>query len=279
MVWQLLQVRHLHDTPLILAGAFWDGLLDWAQDVDAARPTARWSAPRTSTIPQSAAGPGPTIVDVHPRAPRPVESRTRRPATVTRTHRRIHESPRGRRPRGQRPAATSSPDTGAGRSSSPARTTPCTSGGWCSTTSSTRRTPGPREQFEAVAAAIRDVLAQRWVRTQQDVRPGEPEAGLLPVDGVPDRPVAGEQHHQPDAVARWSTPPPEDEGAEAGRTRRAGAGRRPGQRRPRPAGRVLHRLAGHARRSRPSATACGTTTASSARRSATATRSNTRTPG
>src|SRR5262245_66338261 len=30
MVWQLLQVRHLHDTPLILAGQFWDGLLDWA---------------------------------------------------------------------------------------------------------------------------------------------------------------------------------------------------------------------------------------------------------
>jgi uncharacterized protein (TIGR00730 family) len=33
MVWQLLQVRHLHDTPLILAGHFWDGLLDWAKAV------------------------------------------------------------------------------------------------------------------------------------------------------------------------------------------------------------------------------------------------------
>jgi uncharacterized protein (TIGR00730 family) len=31
MVWQLLQVRHLHDTPLILAGRFWDGLLEWAK--------------------------------------------------------------------------------------------------------------------------------------------------------------------------------------------------------------------------------------------------------
>jgi uncharacterized protein (TIGR00730 family) len=31
MVWQLLQVRHLRDTPLILAGHFWDGLLDWAR--------------------------------------------------------------------------------------------------------------------------------------------------------------------------------------------------------------------------------------------------------
>ena len=58
-------------------------------------------------------------------------------------------------------------------------------------------------------SAIRDVLSQRWVRTQQAVRPGQPQAGLLPVDGVPDRPVAGEQHHQPacsrplvDAAAR-----------------------------------------------------------------------------
>lgn len=31
MVWQLLQVRHLHDVPLILAGHFWDGLLDWTK--------------------------------------------------------------------------------------------------------------------------------------------------------------------------------------------------------------------------------------------------------
>jgi uncharacterized protein (TIGR00730 family) len=32
MVWQLLQVKHLHDTPLILAGEFWKGLVDWARD-------------------------------------------------------------------------------------------------------------------------------------------------------------------------------------------------------------------------------------------------------
>jgi uncharacterized protein (TIGR00730 family) len=31
MVWQLLQVRHLGDTPLILAGHFWDGLVEWAK--------------------------------------------------------------------------------------------------------------------------------------------------------------------------------------------------------------------------------------------------------
>jgi len=30
MIWQLLQVRHLHDTPLIFAGQMWKGLVDWA---------------------------------------------------------------------------------------------------------------------------------------------------------------------------------------------------------------------------------------------------------
>jgi uncharacterized protein (TIGR00730 family) len=30
MIWQLLQVRHLQDTPLILAGPMWRGLVDWA---------------------------------------------------------------------------------------------------------------------------------------------------------------------------------------------------------------------------------------------------------
>jgi hypothetical protein len=33
MIWQLLQVRHLHETPLILAGHFWDGLVEWVQTV------------------------------------------------------------------------------------------------------------------------------------------------------------------------------------------------------------------------------------------------------
>jgi starch phosphorylase len=34
---------------------------------------------------------------------------------------------------------------------------------------------GPREQFEAVAAAIRDVLSQRWVRTQQEYDEANPK--------------------------------------------------------------------------------------------------------
>jgi uncharacterized protein (TIGR00730 family) len=31
MIWQLLQVRHLHDTPLILVGKMWADLVDWAR--------------------------------------------------------------------------------------------------------------------------------------------------------------------------------------------------------------------------------------------------------
>ncbi len=32
MIWQLLQVRHLQDAPLILVGKMWPGLVTWAQD-------------------------------------------------------------------------------------------------------------------------------------------------------------------------------------------------------------------------------------------------------
>ncbi len=31
MIWQLLQVRKLHETPLILVGKMWDGLVDWSR--------------------------------------------------------------------------------------------------------------------------------------------------------------------------------------------------------------------------------------------------------
>jgi hypothetical protein len=31
MIWQLLQVRHLHETPLIFAGPMWRGLVEWVR--------------------------------------------------------------------------------------------------------------------------------------------------------------------------------------------------------------------------------------------------------
>ena len=60
MVWQLLQVRHLHDTPLILAGHFWDGLLEWAKGV-MLKPDAPLISPEDLTIPQALPD-GPSIV-------------------------------------------------------------------------------------------------------------------------------------------------------------------------------------------------------------------------
>jgi hypothetical protein len=32
LVWQLLQVRHLYNTPLVLVGKMWAGLVDWARE-------------------------------------------------------------------------------------------------------------------------------------------------------------------------------------------------------------------------------------------------------
>jgi hypothetical protein len=31
MIWQLLQVKHLEDTPLILVGRMWPGLIEWTR--------------------------------------------------------------------------------------------------------------------------------------------------------------------------------------------------------------------------------------------------------
>ena len=106
-------------------------------------------------------------------------------------------------------------------------------------------TVGPRERYEAIARSVRDVLSQRWLRTGADLRAGEPQARLLPVDGVPDRSLADEQRHQP--PARSGRGPAVDKQApRPARDPRAGARRRPRQRRARPARGVLPRFDGDA---------------------------------
>jgi uncharacterized protein (TIGR00730 family) len=54
MIWQLLQVRHLQDTPLILVGKMWPGLIEWARSSMLAidPPLAN---PEDMTIPRCAA--------------------------------------------------------------------------------------------------------------------------------------------------------------------------------------------------------------------------------
>lgn len=51
MIWQLLQVRHLQDTPLIFAGKMWQELVHWAK-VQMLRPGFELASPEDMKIPQ-----------------------------------------------------------------------------------------------------------------------------------------------------------------------------------------------------------------------------------
>jgi len=50
MIWQLLQVRKLHDTPLVLVGAMWPELVEWARR-SMLRPDSPLASPEDFTIP------------------------------------------------------------------------------------------------------------------------------------------------------------------------------------------------------------------------------------
>jgi uncharacterized protein (TIGR00730 family) len=51
MIWQLLQVRHLYDVPLVFVGSMWRELVDWAQRF-MLRPGFELASPVDLTIPQ-----------------------------------------------------------------------------------------------------------------------------------------------------------------------------------------------------------------------------------
>jgi uncharacterized protein (TIGR00730 family) len=51
MIWQLLQVRKLYDTPLIVAGAMWGELVEWARRY-MLRPDAPLASPEDMAIPR-----------------------------------------------------------------------------------------------------------------------------------------------------------------------------------------------------------------------------------
>src|SRR5271165_3160293 len=50
MIWQLLQVKHVHDTPLILIGKMWAELVDWAKK-NLLKPELVLASPEDITIP------------------------------------------------------------------------------------------------------------------------------------------------------------------------------------------------------------------------------------
>jgi uncharacterized protein (TIGR00730 family) len=62
MVWQLLQVRKLYDTPLILAGAMWADLVEWARS-NMLRPDFPLASPQDFTIPVCCRA-GPDILEI-----------------------------------------------------------------------------------------------------------------------------------------------------------------------------------------------------------------------
>jgi hypothetical protein len=51
MVWQLLQVKHVHDAPLILVGKMWTGLVEWAR-IHLLRPELPLASPADLAIPR-----------------------------------------------------------------------------------------------------------------------------------------------------------------------------------------------------------------------------------
>ena len=62
MIWQLLQVRKLHDTPLIVAGTMWAELVEWAKRF-MLRPDAPLASPEDMSIPRCVAD-GPAILEI-----------------------------------------------------------------------------------------------------------------------------------------------------------------------------------------------------------------------
>lgn len=61
MVWQLLQVRHLEDTPLVFVGRMWPGLVDWARTAMLA-PESPLASPEDFAIPHCVADADEAIV-------------------------------------------------------------------------------------------------------------------------------------------------------------------------------------------------------------------------
>jgi uncharacterized protein (TIGR00730 family) len=51
MIWQLLQVRHVHNTPLVLVGKMWAELVDWARK-SLLKPELPLASPQDMAIPQ-----------------------------------------------------------------------------------------------------------------------------------------------------------------------------------------------------------------------------------
>ena len=137
---------------------------------------------------------------------------------------------------------------------------------------------GPRERYEAVARSVRDVLSQRWLRTEQTYERENPKrVYYLSMEFLIGRSLANNITEPPARSGRASGSP----------TTRASTGSACSSRSPTPAsataGSAASRRASSTRwrrcSSRPWATGCATSTASSGRRSRTAGSASSRTTG
>ncbi|MEY6432833.1 LOG family protein [Thioalkalicoccus limnaeus] len=75
LVWQLLQVRHLRDTPLILTGKMWSELVDWAARY-MLRPGFELANPEDMAIPRCVTGADEAIAIVREHHARWLQSQT-----------------------------------------------------------------------------------------------------------------------------------------------------------------------------------------------------------
>jgi hypothetical protein len=64
LVWQLLQVRHQHDTPLVFAGEMWAELVDWAKRY-MLRPGFELANPEDMTIPHCVSSADEVLAIIH----------------------------------------------------------------------------------------------------------------------------------------------------------------------------------------------------------------------
>ena len=56
-----------------------------------------------------------------------------------------------------------------------------------------------RDKFEAIARSVRDMLSQRWLKTEADLPTVQRQARLLPLDGISARSRSGQQYLQSSA--------------------------------------------------------------------------------
>ena len=136
-----------------------------------------------------------------------------------------------------------------------------------------------REQFEAAARSVRDVISQRWLLTEQTYAEKNPKrVYYLSMEFLIGRSLANNMTNLP-ARPVGGTRLPSTRASIGLALDRRGTGCRAGQRRPRTAGRLLPRFDGHDAASGAWAMACATSTASSSRRSWMAGNMSSRTTG